>query len=137
MTKHEKHPPHNSRTIKSKTGVPLEDLRLDRLAGGWGMMEDFSISRDTLLRQAEIAESAGRRQLAENFRRAAELVQVPDEVILRAYDALRPFRSSASDLAELANELNSRYQAPECARWLEEAMHVYARRGLLKTTPRK
>lgn len=122
----------DSRRIISKTGVPLGELLLERVAGGWGEMEDFSISRQTLANQAEVAVSCGRRQLAENFRRAAELVQVPDDVILRAYEALRPFRSTGTDLAELARQLKLQFRASECARWVEEAAEVYARRGLLK-----
>ena len=78
--------------MKSKTGIALEDLRLDRVVEGWGDMADFSISRDTLLHQAEVTLAGGRRQLAENLRRAAELVHLPDAEILRIYDGLRPHR---------------------------------------------
>ena len=122
----------DGRRIISKTGVPLSELVLERVAGGWGEMEDFSISRETLLSQAEIAASSGRTKLAENFRRAAELIAVPDDVILRAYEALRPFRSTRTELAELARQLKLEFYAPECARWVEEAAEVYEWRGLLK-----
>lgn len=132
MTELDKSASFDRRGIISKTGVPLQELSLERLAGGWGEIEDFCISRETLLCQAEVAASSGRRQLAENFRRAAELVHVPDAVILQAYEALRPFRSTRTDLAELSRQLKLQFQAPECARWVEEAAEVYARRGLLK-----
>jgi propanediol dehydratase small subunit len=132
MTNGDKNTSFGGRRIISKTGVALEELLLERVAGGWGEMEDFSISRETLLSQAKVAASSGRRQLAENLRRAAELVQVPDGVILQVYEALRPYRSTRTDLAELARQLNLQFQAPECARWVEEAAEVYVRRGLLK-----
>jgi propanediol dehydratase small subunit len=70
--------------------------------------------------------------VAENFRRAAELVGVPDNVILQIYDALRPFRATQPELGALADRLRSQFQAPECARWVEEAGKVYASRGLLR-----
>ncbi len=120
-------------SITSKTGVPLYDFSLDRVAGGWGGMEDFSISQQALLHQAEIATAGGWRQLGENFRRAAELVEVPDSMILQIYEALRPFRATAAELGKLAGQLRLRFHAPECARWVEEAAEVYASRGLLKT----
>ncbi|MBZ5593885.1 MAG: diol dehydratase small subunit [Acidobacteriia bacterium] len=123
----------SGRGIASKTGVPVEDLVLDRVAGGWGDMADFSIARETLLHQADVAAAGGRRQVAENFRRAAELVGVPDDMILRIYDALRPFRATPSELATLAAQLRLQFHAPECARWVEEAAEVYASRGLLRT----
>lgn len=123
----------SGRGIASKTGVPVEDLVLDRVAGGWGDMADFSIARETLLHQADVAAAGGRRQVAENFRRAAELVGVPDDMILRIYDALRPFRATQSELATLAAQLRLQFHAPECARWVEEAAEVYASRGLLRT----
>jgi propanediol dehydratase small subunit len=119
--------------ITSKTGVPVHDLSLDRVAGGWGEMADFSISQETLLHQAETAAASGRRQLGENFRRAAELVDVPDSIILEIYEALRPYRATAAELGLLASQLRLQFHAPECARWVEEAAEVYASRALLKT----
>jgi len=119
-------------SITSKTGVTVSDLSLERVAGGWGEMTDFSISRQTLLHQAEIATAGGWLQLGENFRRAAELVDVPDNIILQIYEALRPFRATAAELGKLASQLRLQFQAPECARWVEEAAEVYAGRALLK-----
>jgi propanediol dehydratase small subunit len=117
--------------VKSKTGVSLEELRLDRVVSGWGDMADFSIAPETLRHQAGIADAAGRRQLAENLRRAAELVHVPDAVILDIYNALRPYRSKAAELEAMAQRLRIEFSAPACARWVEEALEVYASRGLL------
>jgi len=89
------------------------------------------ISAETLLHQAAGAEQSGRRQLAEDLRRAAELVPVPDDLILEVYNALRPGRSTAAQLAALARRLREQYAAEQCARWIEEAAAVYSRRGLL------
>ena len=50
-------------------------------------MSDLRIAPETLELQAQIAESAGRRQLAENLRRAGELVKVPETKILEVYQA--------------------------------------------------
>lgn len=91
------------------------------------------ISYETLVHQAEIAERAGRRQLAENLRRAAELVDVPDDFILQVYNALRPRRSTAAELAAYALRLRDEFHAPHCARWMEEAAAVYAGRHLLRS----
>lgn len=120
------------RGIVSKTGVPLDDLLLERVSEGWGEMGDFSIARETLLHQAEVAATGGHRQVAENFRRAAELVGVPDDIILQIYNALRPFRATQPELEALAGRLRTQFQAPECARWVEEAGQVYASRSLLR-----
>ncbi|MCS6040068.1 diol dehydratase small subunit [Klebsiella pneumoniae subsp. pneumoniae] len=54
--------------------------------------QDVRISRQTLEYQAQIAEQMQRHAVARNFRRAAELIAIPDERILAIYNALRPFR---------------------------------------------
>ena len=51
--------------------------------------------------QAQVAEAAARPQLAENLRRAAELVAVPEETILEIYRALRPGRAGRESLYAL------------------------------------
>ena len=91
------------------------------------------ISSETLVHQSEVAEGAGRRQLAENLRRAAELVRVPDEFILEVYNALRPRRATAAELAAYAVRLREEFQAPHCARWIEEAAEAYTKRRLLRS----
>lgn len=90
------------------------------------------ISSETLRRQSGIAVRAGRRQLAENLLRAAELASVPDDFILQVYNALRPRRSTAAELALLAIRLREEFHAPHCARWIEEAAEAYARHDLLQ-----
>ncbi len=52
-----------------------------------------------------------RHAVARNFRRAAELIAIPDERILAIYNALRPFRSSQAELLAIADELE---HTPAC-----------------------
>lgn len=118
--------------IRTATGKRLEDLTLDAVMRGEVTAEDFRITAETLTRQAEIAEAVGRRQLAQNLRRAAELTRVPDERILEIYNALRPYRSTKDELLAIAEELENKYQAPLCAALVREAAEVYERRRRLK-----
>ncbi len=67
--------------------------------------QDVRISRQTLEYRAQIAEQMQRHAVARNFRRAAELIAIPDERILAIYNALRPFRSSQAELLAIADEL--------------------------------
>ena len=65
------------------------------------------------------------------FERAAELVDVPDDVILKMYDKLRPNRSTKLELVMMAQELLEKYNAKNCARLVMEAAEVYEKRGIL------
>jgi len=118
--------------IRTATGKRLEDLTLEAVLKGEVTPEDLRITAETLEKQAEVAEAAGRRQLAQNLRRAAELTRVPDERILEIYTALRPYRSTKEELLEIAAELEQKYQAPLCAALVREAAEVYERRKRLK-----
>ena len=111
--------------LATPTGVSWKDIDLQSVLDGSLRMSDLRIAPETLELQAQIAESAGRRQLAENLRRAAELVRVPETRILEVYQALRPGRSTPSQLERLAGELESEYQARRCARFLREAAQAY------------
>ena len=53
-----------------------------------------------------------------------------DDELLRLYDLLRPGRSSAGELAAMADDLESR-AAPRCAALVREARGAYLRRGLV------
>ncbi|NLZ53665.1 MAG: diol dehydratase small subunit [Thermoanaerobacteraceae bacterium] len=118
--------------VKTARGQSLDDITLDEVMKGNIKPEDLRITDKTLLMQAEIAEQVGRRQLAQNFRRAAELTKVPDDRILEIYTALRPYRSSKEELLSIAQELENTYNAPLCANHVKEAADVYERRRLLK-----
>ncbi len=91
---------------------------------------DLRITAETLRRQADLAEGAGNPQLAENLRRGAELTAFADDELLRFYDNLRPGRSSAAELDQLAADLDAR-GAPRCAALVREAGGAYVRRGLI------
>jgi len=118
--------------IKTARGQSLDDITIEEVIKGNVKPEDLRITDKTLLMQAQIAEQVGRRQLAQNFRRAAELTKVPDKRILEIYTALRPYRSSKEELLAIADELEHTYNAPLCAHHVREAADVYERRRLLK-----
>lgn len=113
------------------SGRPIDDITVDAAQAGQLELDDIRISRESLVRQAEVAESAGSAQLGANLRRAAELTALPADRVLEIYEALRPGRSSADELAEIAEELDA-VDAVTCAQLVREAAAVHARRGLLR-----
>ncbi len=84
-------------------------------------MDDLRVTAEALEHQAEVAEGEGRPQLAENLRRAAELVNVPEDEILRIYNAMRPNRSTRGELLAIAQQLEAAYGAKRCAALIREA----------------
>lgn len=113
------------------SGRDSAELTLDRLARGELSGDDVRIHPDTLEHQAQVAAAHGNPQLAENFRRAAELALLAEDEVMALYDALRPHRSTGEELAALAGRLDA-VPAPRCAALVREAGEVYARRGLLR-----
>ena len=111
----------------------MTDDLLDGVRAGDVSMADFRITPDTLRRQAEVAREHANPQLAANFERAAELVEVPDEEVLALYELLRPRRASAAELEAAAAGLEAR-GAVRNAALVREAAAVYGRRGLLRAT---
>jgi propanediol dehydratase small subunit len=122
---------HRSDLVRTPTGKRLEDLTIEAVVSGELAAEDLRIAPDTLLMQAQIAEGVGRRQLAENFRRAAEMAPMPDERVLAVYNALRPSASTKQQLLDLADELENEFAAERNAALIREAAEVYERRDLL------
>jgi propanediol dehydratase small subunit len=119
--------------LRTRNGHPLRDLTLENLLAGNVAASDFGITTDGLRLQAAVAERAGRPNLAQNLRRGAELVEIPDHVLLEVYELLRPGRAkSADDLRVAANQLRDTYGAKETASLLEEAALVYERRGVFQ-----
>jgi propanediol dehydratase small subunit len=108
-------------------GMPLDRVSLD--TPGIEASE-LRATPGTLELQAEVAEASGRSQLAANLRRAAELAPLPDETILGVYTALRPGRSTVSELEGWAARLEE-LGAPLNAAFVREALGVYEQRGLL------
>lgn len=118
-------------TITSKTGKRLDQITLDEVKKGNVTAEDIKISSEMLKRQGEVAAEADNPQMEANFERAAELVNVPDDVILNMYNKLRPNRSTKRELLEMAQELLEKYRAPHCAKLVLEAAEIYEKRGIL------
>jgi propanediol dehydratase small subunit len=115
--------------IRALSGKLVDKLTVEAVRSGEVGLADLRIHPETLERQAVVAEQHGNPQLAGNLRRAAELTGLPDDEVLAIYDALRPGRSTAAQLTELAASLAGR-GLPRCAALLTEAAEVYARRGL-------
>lgn len=119
--------------IRALSGKPLSEITLEAVLAGEVGMEDLAIHPDTLRRQADIARAAGRPTLAQNFERAADLVTVPQEVVMRAYELLRPGRAkSAAEIRAMAELLRETYGAARIADFLTEAAEVYEKRGLFR-----
>jgi len=117
--------------IRTATGKSIEALTLPAVEAGDVTMADLRITATALRHQAAIARDAGRATLGRNFERAAELVDVPQDVLLRIYDLLRPGRAkSKTALLEAAELLRRDYGAAIMADFITEAATVYEQRGL-------
>lgn len=108
-----------------------EKFTVEAAVDGKLELADLRMDPAVLAHQAVIAEENGNPQLAENFLRAAELATIDDEDVMNVYEALRPHRSTAEDLAALRASLEGR-GATRCAELVRQAADVYARRGLLR-----
>jgi propanediol dehydratase small subunit len=118
--------------VRTLTGKGLQDITLENVVSGKIDAQEIRIGPETLELQAQVAEKHGRSQLALNFRRAAELTWIPDEEVLKIYNALRPDRSTKEELLIMAKEIEKKYQAKINAVFIMEAVKVYEKRGLLK-----
>jgi propanediol dehydratase small subunit len=117
---------------RSASGMKLEDITLEKVVAGQITFDDIRTRPETLEYQAQIAESVGRVRLAANLRRAAEMTRIPDARLLEMYNALRPYRSTQPELLQMAEELETTYQAKVCGALVREAAEVYHKRGRLK-----
>lgn len=118
-------------SIKSKTGKKLTEITLDEVIKGHISSDDIKISKETLKAQGQVARENGNDSMEKNFERAAELVDVPDDVILKMYDKLRPNRSTKLELVLMAQELIEKYHAKNCAKLVMEVVEIYEKRGVL------
>ncbi len=123
---------HEAERITSRTGKKLVDITLEEVKKDHITADDIKISREMLKAQGQVAKEMGNDSMEENFARAAELVDVPDELILTMYDKLRPNRSTKLELVQMAQELLEKYNAKNCARLVMEAVEVYEKRGILR-----
>jgi propanediol dehydratase small subunit len=117
--------------VTTPSGLRTTDVTLAALREGRLDPDDVRATAETIRRQAAVALAAGRTQLADNLMRAAELAAVPADVVLDAYTALRPRRSTAAELEALAERLELELGAPRTAAFVREALAVYAERGFL------
>lgn len=122
---------NNPDQVETPDGTTLSEITLEGIVEGDIDGDSIAISPDTLEKQAQVAEQEGRPQLAQNFRRAAELTIVPDERILEIYNALRPSGMDKQKLQSMADELEEEYDAQINASLVREAIDVYEQRGLL------
>lgn len=118
--------------INTPTGRKLNEITLESVMAGEIKPEDIRISKETLEMQAQIAEEMNRYAIARNFRRAGELISIPDERVLEMYNALRPYRSTKEELLAIADELENKYDAKVNAEFVREAAQVYEDRKKLR-----
>jgi propanediol dehydratase small subunit len=117
--------------VGTTSGRPYAELTLAAARAGDVSADDLRATSATLALQSQVARAAGRTQLADNLARAAELVGVSDADLLEIYTALRPGRSTATELEEAAARLDAA-GAKLNAAFVREAAGVYADRGLLR-----
>lgn len=117
--------------VTGPRGKRLSEITLDAVLDGSVTMEDLRITPEALRAQGEIARDAGRPTLAQNFERAAELVNVPQDVIMEVYELLRPGRAkSKAQLLAAAERLRVEYGVSGIADFIREAAETYEARGL-------
>jgi propanediol dehydratase small subunit len=112
--------------IELPSSKSIKEFNLENLESGALTSADLGIHRKVLLTQALIAEESGFPQLAENLRRASELTQLPDDELLRIYEALRPGRMDRESLYQLARKVEDEYGASLTARFIREAATIAA-----------
>lgn len=118
--------------VLSKTGKKQSDITLEAVRRGEVTPEDIKISKETLLLQGRAARENNRPHLANNFERAAELVDIPDELLLEMYGKLRPYHATKAELLAIADTLRAQYDAPINAKLVSDAAEIYEKRGILK-----
>jgi len=116
--------------VETPEGTKLSEITLEKIVEGEIDGDELVIMPETLEKQARVAENEGRTQVAQNFRRAAELTDVPDDRILEIYNALRPSGADRENLLAIADELENRYGAEINAELVREAADVYEEREL-------
>ncbi|HVI87158.1 MAG TPA: diol dehydratase small subunit [Dongiaceae bacterium] len=117
--------------VRTASGKELSAVSLEAVEAGQVTMADLRITATALQQQAAIARAANRATLAQNFQRAAELVDIPQDILLQVYELLRPGRAKdKSALLAAAEMLRHNYNAMLIADFVAEAAAVYERRGL-------
>ena len=120
--------------LTAASGRALNSVSLEAVAAGEVDAADLQISADTLRAQADLAEQAGYRALAQNLQRAAELTAVPNQELLRMYETMRPGRSTYAELTQMADRLEQEFAAPITAALVRESAETNRSRNLLRRT---
>lgn len=118
--------------IYSSTGKNISEFSLEAILSGELKPEDCRISADMLERHAQIEESEGNFQIAETLRKSAEMTRIPDDRIMEIYNTLRPRASTKEGLEQIAEELESKYNAPRNAAFIRKAIEVYEKRNMFR-----
>lgn len=118
--------------LNTPGGINIDDIDFDSICSGAVSGDDCRISSESLLMQADIAETAGYPHVADNFRRAAEMVGIDSERLIEIYNALRPYRSSEEELIGISEELEEKYHACRTAAFVRSAASVLKQRNRLK-----
>jgi propanediol dehydratase small subunit len=116
--------------VETPSGHRLHEITLEAARAGSISGLEIRATPETLQRQADVARASGRKPLAENLERAAELARVPDDELLAIYTALRPHRSTAGELERWAMALEG-WGALGTAAFVREAAAAYLERGFL------
>ena len=114
---------------RTSSGRKVGEITLNAVVRGEIGPDDIRISAEVLRLQAEFAQQGGNPQLADNLRRGAELVALSDGELLDLYESLRPGRSSALELEQLAQRLEAGGAVLCAALVLEGARRVRAPRA--------
>ncbi len=117
---------------RAESRMEIENITLANVRLGKISANDLTIRRSTLMNQARRADAEGYPQLARNFRRAAELTAVPNDVLLEVYEKLRPCRATYYELLAMSQDLAARYDAPETGDYIRQAAEVYLEKDLLR-----
>ena len=103
---------HRPDLLRTPTGKTLDDLTMAAVVSGDITSADLRISPETLALQGQLADAAGRRQLAANFQRASEMTTIPDAEVSGMYNALRPNAATAPSSWRSPRSWRTTYSAP-------------------------
>ena len=110
-------PKRSPAPVTGKRGKALAEITLDAVLAG--DVDDGGSSHHAAgaAGAGRVARDAGRPTLALNFERGAELVEVPQDLIMQVYELLRPGRAkSKEELLDAAATMRGTYKAERIAR---------------------
>jgi len=123
---------HHRDEVRTGSGRALSELGLEQVLAGLVGADDVSVRAETLELQAGFARQQGYDEVAANLARAAEMTRIPNDEILKIYEALRPGRSTYYQLLSMSQQLASQYNAVHTGNYIREAADAYRDTGLLR-----